>query len=124
MGSMAPTAAPTMSPTLAPTRAPIVAPTAAPTAVPTPDRLHQECWQNGGCTDHGATACDYCGIHNGYRMHCCRKDGSYGEGHNCHEANFAKVDDSQHRCVTPAEDASGAFAMKAWAAVVAMALAV
>merc|ERR1740121_3121712 len=36
-------------------------------------------------------------------MYCCSKDSSYGQGHNCHGANFATV--AHHRCVTPAEGA-------------------
>jgi len=69
------------------------------TTLTTP-RLHQECWNQGGCKDDGIKICDWCGRHGGSAMYCCRKDWSqnYPEGHNCHDAIFSSGGTNQHTC--------------------------
>eukprot|EP00931_Biecheleriopsis_adriatica_P060391 TRINITY_DN3626_c1_g1_i3.p1 TRINITY_DN3626_c1_g1~~TRINITY_DN3626_c1_g1_i3.p1 ORF type:complete len:1029 (+),score=110.24 TRINITY_DN3626_c1_g1_i3:286-3372(+) len=69
------------------------------TTLTTP-RLHQECWNQGGCKDDGAKICDWCGRHGGSAMYCCRQDWSqnYHEGHNCHDAIFSSGGANQHTC--------------------------
>jgi len=73
------------------------------TTTPT-GRLHEECWNAGGCKDDGASVCSWCGKHDGQTMYCCRRGWLYGPEKKCHNADFAQADG--HRCVAVASTSS------------------
>ena len=54
----------------------------------------EECWSSHGCTDDGATPCEWCG---GTNWYCCQYGGSYGASSNCGNVAFFATS-TQHRC--------------------------
>ena len=60
------------------------------------DNHHGECWTKYGCTD--GIICPGCGLHEGKKMYCCRKDWTYADAHACVHSDYANV--AHHQCVT------------------------
>ena len=74
-------------------------PPSPPAPPPSPPEEHpgEECWTNHGCTDNGATPCEWCG---GTNWYCCNYGLSYTASDNCGNVEFFNTDPppAYHRC--------------------------